>query len=217
MVYNDRLPSWQYIYNVLTVSKIQITCNCSIWFSFAGFGLYYHYNGVIMSAMASQITGFSIVCSIVSSDADQRKHQSYASLAFVWGIHRGPVNSVHKGPVARKMFPFDDVSWFPCLLYRYHGITRAARSFIRHSNQRSALLVLCAKINHMSPVTTHHRRPIMQKGFPSHHVVIHYRQKIWNNFYSIDCFAFLWSVQGVSVLEIHSYEQILLLGELIST
>ena len=40
---------------------------------------------------------------------DQRKHQSSASLAFVWGIHRGPVNSPHKGSVTRKMFPFDDV------------------------------------------------------------------------------------------------------------
>ena len=40
---------------------------------------------------------------------DQRKHQSSASLAFVRGIHRWPVNSPHKGPVTRKMFPFDDV------------------------------------------------------------------------------------------------------------
>ena len=39
----------------------------------------------------------------------QRKHQSSASLAFVRRIHRGPVNSPHKGPVTRKMFPFDDV------------------------------------------------------------------------------------------------------------
>ena len=39
----------------------------------------------------------------------QRKHQSSASLAFVWGIHRWPVKSPHKWPVARKMFPFDDV------------------------------------------------------------------------------------------------------------
>ena len=38
-----------------------------------------------------------------------RKHQSSVSLAFVWGIHRGPVNSPHKWPVTRKMFPFDDV------------------------------------------------------------------------------------------------------------
>ena len=40
---------------------------------------------------------------------DQRKHQSSASLAFVRGIHRWPVNSQHKWPVTRKMFPFDDV------------------------------------------------------------------------------------------------------------
>ena len=30
-------------------------------------------------------------------------------MAFVWGIHRGPVNSPHKWPVTRKMFPSDDV------------------------------------------------------------------------------------------------------------
>ena len=40
---------------------------------------------------------------------DQRKHQSSASLAFVWGIHRWPENSPHKWPVTMKMFPFDDV------------------------------------------------------------------------------------------------------------
>ena len=68
-----------------------------------------HYDDVIMSAIASQITSLTIVYSIAYSDADQRKHQSSASLAFVRGIHRGPVNSPHKRPVTRKMFPFDDV------------------------------------------------------------------------------------------------------------
>ena len=62
-----------------------------------------------MSAIASQITSLTIVYSIVYSDADQRNHQSSASLAFVWGIHRGPVNFPHKWPVTRKMFPFDGV------------------------------------------------------------------------------------------------------------
>ena len=68
-----------------------------------------HYGDVTMNAMASQITSLTIVYSTVYSDADQSKHQSSASLAFVWGIHRGPVNSPHKWPVTRKMFPFDDV------------------------------------------------------------------------------------------------------------
>ena len=62
-----------------------------------------------MGTMASQVTSFTIVYSIVYSGPDQRKHQSSASLAFVRGIHRGPVNSPHKGPVTRKMFSFDDV------------------------------------------------------------------------------------------------------------
>ena len=68
-----------------------------------------HYSDVIMSAMAFQITGVTIVYSTVYSGPDHRKHQSSASLVFVRGIHRSPVNSPHKGPVTRKMFPFDDV------------------------------------------------------------------------------------------------------------
>ena len=62
-----------------------------------------------MVAMASQITSLTIVYSTVHSGADLRRHQSSASLAFVRGIHRWPVNSPHKGPVTRKIFPFDDV------------------------------------------------------------------------------------------------------------
>ena len=68
-----------------------------------------HYDDVTMGTMASKITSLTIVYTTVYSGADQSKHQSSASLAFVWGIHRGPVNSPHKWPVTRKMFPFDDV------------------------------------------------------------------------------------------------------------
>ena len=45
-----------------------------------------HYDDVIMGAMTSQITSLTIAYSTVYSDADQRKHQSSASLAFVRGI-----------------------------------------------------------------------------------------------------------------------------------
>ena len=68
-----------------------------------------HYNDVIMGTIASQITSLTIVYSTIYSEADQRKHQSSASLAFVRGIRRGPVNSPHKWPVMRKMYPFADV------------------------------------------------------------------------------------------------------------
>ena len=68
-----------------------------------------HYSDVIISAMASQITDVLIVCSTVNSDADQRKHQSSSSLAFV----RWPVNSPHKGPETRKMLTSSWVTGWP--------------------------------------------------------------------------------------------------------
>ena len=67
------------------------------------------YSDVITGAMVSQIASLTIVYSTVYSGADQRKHQSSASLALVWAIHRWLVNSPHKWPVTRKMFPFDDI------------------------------------------------------------------------------------------------------------
>ena len=74
-----------------------------------------HYNDVIMGSMTSRIASLTIVYSAVYSGGDQRKHQSSTSLVFVRGIHRGPVNFPHKWPVTRKMFPFDDVSWYVLL------------------------------------------------------------------------------------------------------
>ena len=67
--------------------------------------LHHHYNDVVKGVMASQITCVSIVYSTVCSGADQREHQSSASLAFARGIHQWR----HKRPVTRKRFPFDDI------------------------------------------------------------------------------------------------------------
>ena len=50
--------------------------------------VWWHYNDVIMGAMASQITSLTIIYLTVYSSADQRQHQSSASLAFVWWIYR---------------------------------------------------------------------------------------------------------------------------------
>ena len=71
--------------------------------------LFQQYDDVIMGAMAFRMTRLTIVYSTVYSGEDQRKHQRSGSLAFVTRIHRWPVNSTHKGPVTRKMFPYDDV------------------------------------------------------------------------------------------------------------
>ena len=85
-----------------TMTTAQLVCFCVT-------APVFHYDDVIMTMLASQITSLPVVCSIVYSGVNQRKHQSSASLAFVREIHRGPVNFPHKWPVTRKMFPFDDV------------------------------------------------------------------------------------------------------------
>ena len=82
--------------------------------------LFHHYGDVTMGTMASQITSLAIVYSTVNSSADKIKHQSSASLAFV-RIYQWPVNIPHKGPVTRKLFPFDDVIMGPDVVYRPHG------------------------------------------------------------------------------------------------
>ena len=74
-----------------------------------------HYADVIMIEMASQITSLTVVYSIVHSGADQSKHQSSASLAFVWGIHRDRWIPRTKGQWRGKCFHLMTSSWMlPC-------------------------------------------------------------------------------------------------------
>ena len=109
----------------------------------------YHYYDVIMSTIASQITSLTIVCSTVYSDADQRKYQSSASLAFVRGIHR--VNSPHKWPVTRKMFPFDDV------------IMITPETSIQYSSQITRIFIL-EKIQHIAVLKFQHDLGKLEKS-----------------------------------------------------
>ena len=103
--YNNYIPQYydnDKIYNMKETDLDQL-------YSILLYIIAMHYDDVIMGAIAFLITSLTIVYSTVYSDTDQRKHQSSASPAFAWGIHRGPVNSPHKWPVTQKMFPFDDV------------------------------------------------------------------------------------------------------------
>ena len=85
-----------------------------------------------MGAIASQITCLANVYSTVYSGADQWKYKS--SLVFVRGIHRRPVNSPHKGPVTRKMFPFDDV-----IMVHERSIVYGNKICISHMGRRNTL------------------------------------------------------------------------------
>ena len=78
-----------------------------------------HYSDVIIRAMAHEITGISIVYSAVCSEADQRKHQSSTSLAFVRGIHRWPVNSPYKVQWRGKCFHLMASSCYCCLIFKW--------------------------------------------------------------------------------------------------
>ena len=103
----------------------------------------WHYNDIIMGAIASQITIFMIDYPTVYSDADHKKHQSSASLAFVRGIHRWPLNSPHKWPLTRKTFPFDDV-----IMIQYCQMTKMGKN---HRTDQSATNF---DINHTKQSTT---------------------------------------------------------------
>ena len=116
----------------------------------------FHYNDVVMSAMASQITSLTIVYSTVYLRTDQRKLQSSASLAFVRGIHRWPVNSPHKCPVTRKMFLFDDVIMLRWIVLVVFVVLKHSRIIKASPNGKfSALLVL------------YKGKPPVTGGFPS--------------------------------------------------
>ena len=124
------------VMSYILLQRIPITCRnwyCNECYKLTKFCFQCHYNDVIMSAMASQITSLTMVYSCVYSGADQRKHQSSASLAFVRGIHRWPVNSPHKGPATRKMFPLDDVTmWKTTWHFEFNYILQSPKLWCFH-------------------------------------------------------------------------------------
>ena len=128
-----------------------------------------HYDDVIMDEIASQITSLTIVYSAVYLDADQRKHQSSASLAFVWGIHRDRWIPRTKGQLRWRHNGRDSVSNHQphdCLL---------SRLFRRRSKKTSKLRVtgLCVG-NSPGPVNSPHKGPVTRKVFPFDDVIMDY-------------------------------------------
>ena len=138
-----------------------------------------------MSAMASPIIGILIVYSTVCWSADQRKHQSSASLAFVRGILRWPVNSPHKGPVTRNMFPVDDVIMLLVFWWEFkpglYSMRAYARVYARIRRLSAQLFILLspvapsayARIRRLSPSKFKHvelSRPAQTSaGIPANH------------------------------------------------
>ena len=96
---------------IICKKRYDLTCKWIVKYEYISLYITHlnsHYGDVIKSMMASKITSLAIVYSTVYSGSDQRKNQSSVSLAFVRGINLWLVNSLHKGPVTQKNFPFDD-------------------------------------------------------------------------------------------------------------
>ena len=87
-----------------------------------------------MGAIASQITSLMIVYSIVYSDADQRKHQSSALLAFVPGIPH--IHIHYKVWDEKTYFPFDDIIPLGCVLLWYGGyLTHILQGYLTYPEE----------------------------------------------------------------------------------
>ena len=142
-----------------------------------------------MVVMTSQITSVAIVYSTVHLGPDQRK----------------PINSPHKGPVTRKMFPFDDVimAWQVVLfdscedismLVTYPALTRRGR--VAH-----VCIIICLD-NDLSPVqhqaicwsnaglfsigpleTNFHKILIKMQQYPHRKITLNKSSAKWRPFY----------------------------------
>ena len=94
-----------------------------------------------MTTMASQITSLTVVYATVYSDADERKHQSSASLAFVWGIHRDRWIRRRNGQLRRKCFHLMTSSWVV-----WHGnLFRITNPFMPRNRQSLDSLLIKAQ------------------------------------------------------------------------
>ena len=112
-----------------------------------------------MGVIASQITSLTIVCSTVYSDADQRKHRSSASLAFVWGIHRDRWIPRTKVQLRGKCFHFMTSSWFCYISSAAAGICLTRETWIEFLLTFSEALSCCVvrtykKLWFMPPIPT---------------------------------------------------------------
>ena len=105
-----------------------------------------------MGPIASQITSLTIVNSIVYSGADQRKHQSSASLAFVWGIHRDRWIPRTKGQLRGKCFHLMTSSWFAVVsrllgMLQIHGSSKMPNTLVPPASLQ--LCNNCARGHHL--------------------------------------------------------------------
>ena len=129
---------FQYIFCVENSYISRVVC---LWSMFDRAQLT-HYDDFIMTTMAAQITSLTVVYSTVYSDANQRKHQSSASLAFVWGIHRDRWIPRTKGQLRGQCFHLMTSScigqqWFTWSIFGTHPFAECLMLQTMHDNSEN--------------------------------------------------------------------------------
>ena len=130
-----------------------------------------HYDDVIMGTIASQITSLTSVYSTVYSGADQSKHQSSASLAFVWGIHRDRWIPHTNGQLHGKCFHLMTSSCErKCVKCHYSA---CCSTNMRHWNGSSLVQAMCC----CHPAPCHN---LWINGFYQEQILAKFNQKMQN-------------------------------------
>ena len=117
----------------LTVSKawdlyLGFSNRFEIWQAFRQFKLAFWWRHIELGGVSNHRCLDCLLNPLIRSRS--RKHQSSSSLTFVRGIQRSPLDSPHKGPVTRKMFPADDVIIPRYCLWRLSGTLRPASALM---------------------------------------------------------------------------------------
>ena len=121
-----------------------------------------HYADVIMTTMASQITSLTVVYSTFYSDADQRKHQSSESLAFVWGIHRDRWIPRTKDQLRGKCFHLMTSSWNPRASVCVGNLATIDSDNGLSPGRRQAIIWTNAGILLIAPLRTNYRQILIE-------------------------------------------------------
>ena len=138
-----------------------------------------HYNDVIMTTIGSQITSLAVVYSTVYSDAYQRKHQSSASLAFVWGIHRDRWIPRTKGQLRGKCFYLMTSSWTIwdiCVLHRVYYQRGVVDIYCHHPAVTKNCYTLICLTQHLIDSEFY---LFLSKHYTLHHFIFLYSISSW--------------------------------------
>ena len=136
--------------------------------------------------------------------ADQRKHQSPASLDFVRGIHRWPVNFPHTGSVTPKMFPFDQVVMCTLRNKLHWNFNRSSKIFIQENALANVVWEMASILSRSQCVKQHDGDYYTELSGFFNNLAVKLVKMSFSNFTHISCFLMLvWNHSSSNRLRSH--------------